>query len=338
MKNSHKFIIGTAIAGGAGLIGLGLWRAGKELSTRIKVRGLDVAGGLGGDIRFKVDIKMFNHSDIIPLHIKIPFIKILYDGEEIGHTKPDINKAEVPKSGEAEIKGIKFLIPISSLPYADAAKTVFQSGGLKALLKKISLKMRFRVFGFPITITEPLREDEEPDELGFVATGIRKIKSGTEYEHLFDLTKLDRTDPILVHDGDVERTIRLMKQIIANYHKDTAGVAQVLKRGTLAETLKAVFDFAFNHIRYQKDRDGVEQLRRPLRSWADRKQGIDCDCFTIFLGSILYNLGIRFKLRITKYRRNEFQHVYIVVPRQSWTARRDKSGEPARVLTNYKQN
>jgi len=34
---------------------------------------------------------------------------------------------------------------------------------------------------------------------------------------------------------------------------------------------------------YEKDATGIEQIRRPSRSWADRKRGIDCDCMSVVL-------------------------------------------------------
>jgi hypothetical protein len=43
--------------------------------------------------------------------------------------------------------------------------------------------------------------------------------------------------------------------------------------------------------------------------------GIDCDDYSIFVGSLLKNLGIPFKLRITKYDgKKNFQHIYVIVP------------------------
>ena len=75
-----------------------------------------------------------------------------------------------------------------------------------------------------------------------------------------------------------------------------------------------IWDFLFNHIQYKLDQKGLEQLRRPNRSWAERQTGIDCDCFSIFVSSILTNLKIPHEFRITKYNRDEYQHVYVIVP------------------------
>ncbi len=72
--------------------------------------------------------------------------------------------------------------------------------------------------------------------------------------------------------------------------------------------------FLYDHIQYKLDKKGLEQLRRPNRSWAERQTGIDCDCFSIFVSSILTNLKIPHSFRITKYNRDEYQHVYVIVP------------------------
>jgi hypothetical protein len=47
---------------------------------------------------------------------------------------------------------------------------------------------------------------------------------------------------------------------------------------------------------------------------------VDCDCYTVFLGSCLFNAGIKFHLRICKYPKKPpetpyWQHIYLVVPK-----------------------
>ena len=55
----------------------------------------------------------------------------------------------------------------------------------------------------------------------------------------------------------------------------------------------------------------VEQVRRPLRTLYDQKG--DCDCFATLIGSILENLGIKYKFRVAAYQRG-WQHDYVIVP------------------------
>ncbi len=104
-----------------------------------------------------------------------------------------------------------------------------------------------------------------------------------------------------------------MSDIVDRTLHQTAAISKTLKRNTLPETLDAVWTFLYKHVQYKLDRPDVEELREPARSWADRATGIDCDCFSIFVSSILSNLGIKHKFRITKYGAG-WQHVYVVIP------------------------
>ena len=150
--------------------------------------------------------------------------------------------------------------------------------------------------------------------LGLVATDKRQILSGNSYEPLFP--KPQATDPLLTQKGEVEDTVQYCIKIVKATLKDTQLIAPMLKKVTLDETCRAIFDFFYKHYNYQIDSPTVEQLRRPARAWKDRKQGIDCDCFSISVSSVLTNLGIPHSFRITKYDgKSYFQHIYVVVPK-----------------------
>lgn len=147
-----------------------------------------------------------------------------------------------------------------------------------------------------------------------VAVGKRRINDGKQYDKLFPMPDFNNT--IKVKNGDIEDTMVLIGGVLGKYYKDTEKIAPLLKGNTLYNTCNNIFDFVYNNIQYQLDKAGEEQLRRPARSWQERKIGVDCDCYSIFIGSILMNLKIPFKLRITKYNGNpHFQHVYIIVPK-----------------------
>ncbi len=147
--------------------------------------------------------------------------------------------------------------------------------------------------------------------LGLVADHKRPIKSGREYDKYFPVPK--NNDTILNNDGTVKDTVDYMEDIVHKTLADTAKIAPLLKGETLADTCQNIWNFIFNHIQYKLDDEGIEQLRRPSRLWYDRTTGGDCDCMAIFASSILTNLGIDHKFRITKYDAN-WQHVYVVVP------------------------
>lgn len=141
-----------------------------------------------------------------------------------------------------------------------------------------------------------------------------KVKSGKQYDHLFPtamLTSITKKEGATVSD-----TIRFIPQVVRDTLFHTKKIAHVLKRDSVPETCRAIWQFVYDHIAYKKDEDGKEQVRSPARAWHDRGniQGVDCDCYTTFISSILSNLKIRHILRITKYSENHFQHIYPVVP------------------------
>ncbi|MBD0403205.1 cell envelope integrity protein TolA [Flammeovirga sp. EKP202] len=150
--------------------------------------------------------------------------------------------------------------------------------------------------------------------LGVTADKKRRIQSGNEYDYLFPSP--ERSDPILHKNGSTFDTIGFMKQIVEKTKGDTLKFSKWIKKSDIQSTLHALFDFMYNHIQYQQDDPGEEQLRRPARSWSDRKTGVDCDCYSIFISSVLSNLGIPHTFRKTKYyHRSYFQHIYVVVPK-----------------------
>ncbi|MCA0429084.1 MAG: hypothetical protein LCH32_01125 [Bacteroidetes bacterium] len=139
-----------------------------------------------------------------------------------------------------------------------------------------------------------------------------KIKSGAEFDHLFPkamLMTITKKEGATVAD-----TIRFIPQVVRETLFHTDKIAKQLKRNTVYETCKAIWQFVYDHIAYRKDEDGKEQIRSPARAWHDRKYGVDCDCYTVFISSILSNLKIRHILRITKYKEDHFQHIYPIVP------------------------
>lgn len=143
-------------------------------------------------------------------------------------------------------------------------------------------------------------------------TGLRRIEGGNQYNHLF-------VPPIgenvrIKKRAELEDTVALMKRVIRETLSDTSKVANLLKSENEKQTLANVWNFCFKHLQYRRDEENIEQVRRPARTWRDRKQGVDCDCMTVFIGSILLNLGIPFVIRLSRnsLRATGFEHVYPV--------------------------
>jgi hypothetical protein len=141
-----------------------------------------------------------------------------------------------------------------------------------------------------------------------------QVKSGAEYDHLFPRAML--TTIVKKEGATVVDTIRLIPKVVGDTLFHTSRIAKVLKGRTVYESCKNIWQFVYDHIAYKKDEHGKEQVRSPARTWHDRSNtdGVDCDCYTVFISSILSNLKIRHKLRITKYSEDHFQHIYPIVP------------------------
>lgn len=141
-----------------------------------------------------------------------------------------------------------------------------------------------------------------------------KVRSGKEYDHLFPramLTSITKKQGATVAD-----TIKFIPTVVRDTLFHTEKIAKILKGNTVQETCSNIWHFVYDHIAYKKDEDGKEQVRSPARAWHDRGniQGVDCDCYSVFISSILSNLKIRHILRITKYKEDRFQHIYPIVP------------------------
>ncbi len=145
-----------------------------------------------------------------------------------------------------------------------------------------------------------------------ITSGYRAIKDGSRFNPYFPPP--DEHDRVIINDGEVSDTVELMEKVVWKYLDDTKRIAPLLTRPSTLETCQAIWEFLHNYIQYKLDKRGLEQLRRPARSWAERATGVDCDCMSIFASSILSNLKIPHSFRITKYNQDIWQHVYVIVP------------------------
>lgn len=136
----------------------------------------------------------------------------------------------------------------------------------------------------------------------------RNLRSGDQYESLFP--KANVNDHTVMSNAVVADTVAFIPRVVNKTQQQTASIARKLAGANDYETCRNIWNFVYTHIGYRKDETGYEQVRSPARTWHDRRKGVDCDCYTTFISSILTNLGIRHKLRITKYSRDQFQHIY----------------------------
>ena len=154
----------------------------------------------------------------------------------------------------------------------------------------------------------------------------RTIKDGSKYDRLFPEPELKKT--VLKKNGSVDDTVQLMKKIIKEYSYQVRGLAKILKGKSIKESAENVFNFVFDYIKYNVEKG--EQLRTPAYTWYcaqvcarqgnqfDAKNSADCDCMSIFCGSLFYEMKIPFALRIAAYKDEwgnvgNWQHVYVIV-------------------------
>jgi hypothetical protein len=153
--------------------------------------------------------------------------------------------------------------------------------------------------------------------IGYVANNnpFRAVLDGNEFRGLIPAPEL--TENVVRRNASVEQTVEEMRRLIKKCAWQTKDLSERLQGKNIYDTCSNIWNFLFKHIKYKEDDEGKEQLRTPALSWYQRTiRGIDCDDFSIFAGTLLYNLGIPFYLRIARYEgKDYFQHVYVTVPR-----------------------
>lgn len=144
--------------------------------------------------------------------------------------------------------------------------------------------------------------------------GKRNIKDGSKFNHLFPAAKNEKINK---GNNGVEKNVNeIIPQVVKNYNWQAKDIANHLYDPDLHKFCKNIWQFCFDYIQYEFDKPGREQLRTPQRVWADRISGVDCDCFSIFISSILTQKNIPHCIRITKYdNKIQWQHIYVVVPK-----------------------
>lgn len=126
---------------------------------------------------------------------------------------------------------------------------------------------------------------------------------------------VDNNITVKLPTPDVEKdTMPLIVSKSKRTAYQTKKLAEKLKSATLAATLASDSNFILDYIKYRKDDEEHEQVRSPRRLIYDGAG--DCDCFAVFLATLLINQGIDFRFRITRYKEaDDWSHIYIVVPK-----------------------
>ncbi|CAN5729612.1 hypothetical protein BH11BAC7_BH11BAC7_21380 [soil metagenome] len=143
------------------------------------------------------------------------------------------------------------------------------------------------------------------------ARGVRQ--DGKRYDKLFN--RATGVDYVVKKDAELTDTIDLFPEYVPRYayQAERLVAEKADKNGDVHNSCYNIWHFLVNHIAYQPDTPGIEQVRSPDRLWSDRLG--DCDCFAFTISCYLYLLKIKHILRITQYKEKDgFQHIYVVVP------------------------
>lgn len=154
--------------------------------------------------------------------------------------------------------------------------------------------------------------------IGYVANNnpLRARRGGEEFEGVLPAPTF--REEIVKRNANVDITVSEMIKVIRGSAWQTKRLSAQLLGKDLYTTCGKIWEFLFSQFLYKEDEPRKEELRTPALSWyLRRKRGIDCDDFSIFTSTILYNLGIPHYLRVARYAgKDHFQHVYVVVPQK----------------------
>lgn len=93
----------------------------------------------------------------------------------------------------------------------------------------------------------------------------------------------------------------------------TKNFASSLIGGDIKDTCRKIWNFVKTNVEYREDPFGVQNIKSPSEVWQTKVA--DCKSYSIFIGSILQNIGIPYTFRFVAFKgRDRVTHVYPIVP------------------------
>lgn len=136
----------------------------------------------------------------------------------------------------------------------------------------------------------------------------------TTYKKLSDYSSLiDAADNLskLVGYGFENATLQQLKNA-CKYAYQVNKLARHLKGDSPLQSAFNIWYWLHENIRYAYDTAGIEEIRLPARTWADRKRGVDCDCLAVFTACLLLNMGYNPKFEIVAFCNNpNYSHIFV---------------------------
>lgn len=84
---------------------------------------------------------------------------------------------------------------------------------------------------------------------------------------------------------------------------------RLLSKQFTKNNLYKLWLFVKTNIRYREDKSN-QYVKHPARAWADKKA--DCKSMSLFIGTVLRNMGIPYKYRFVSYKPGDVTHVYVI--------------------------
>ncbi len=304
------------------------------------------------DTRFALDIKLINPTNE-KFTISHPDIIIKYAGKEIGRSVISNKVYTLNKRSQTTIKDIQFQIDLAYLKseLADFIRTITQNWEIgkgfvaniskanetlakyqSEILKYLTAKTSLIINRMPISYEDTLAGGHSLGKfvLGYAPISAidREIIAAPKFDKYFPVPKGNKE--IIKRNASTVETVGLMIDIVNKDHRLIKEAAyKIFKRPTVEQTARHIFDWIYKYIKY--DLEIGEQLRNPAttyhlgqrlarqhyadKGYYSKDYSADCDDISIFIASILKNLGIPYLFRIADYTGRGYSHVYTLIPR-----------------------
>lgn len=123
-------------------------------------------------------------------------------------------------------------------------------------------------------------------------------------------------------DAGVAQTMQLMKSYVLEYANNPQ-IKQIVNKLSVSgtcnakmQTMKNIFNFVVDTIRYTPDPNGVELVKSAKHTILGNMKYGDCDDLSVALATLYKSLGLNVWFRAVAWKRasgNAFTHVYVVI-------------------------
>ena len=286
------------------------------------------------ELRLGLDMKIINPSDL-SIGFSRPYVQIFFKEQLLTSSQLTNSLTVIQANAESLIKGLEFRINVvSKFPILKQMVTALTKGSnltfteLKnavldnsdELTKMLDMQLTYYVKDIPVTQKFSLAGIT----LGYSPLSAidRRIIARPQYDKYFPTGSVKKK--LRLAHGSVEDTVFEMINMVNRDYKEVAQAAHLVKAGNTYSTAKKIFEFLFDHIKYNLERGEI--LNSPAVSYHygqvlarqnQRKSNtnpVDCDDFSIFAASFLKYLGHDWAFRIASYDGINYAHVYCVIP------------------------